>query len=374
MQVAFRVDASYSIGTGHVMRCLTLAHEIKERLDADVIFLCRTDPGNMCDYIAAQGYRVYPIRISQPLQQQVDARTVQDILVQISGVDWLIVDHYSLDATWERMIRISGEARHIFVIDDLANRSHDCEILLDQNYYDDMQIRYGGLVPATCKCLLGPSYALLRPQFKEVGEKVSRHAEQVRHVLLFFGGSDPTGETEKALCAWDMFLERVCKETEDCFFPFHVDVIVGASNSLQERIEEKCRVLNEKYPNHICRIMYYCQVENMADFMINADISLGAGGVTTWERCCVGLPSLVVAVADNQVEMAKAVDKVGAIRYLGWHEEVTADSMSDALYDMFSQPHQLRLFTEACARLMNNSEDNLSGVQGIIHGMKEVKL
>lgn len=330
MRVTIRADASVAIGSGHVMRCLTLARALRDR-GARVEFASRLLDGNLCDFIESCGFVMHRL----PGAMSVDwARDADETRHAVNAVqDWLIVDHYGLDADWERRMR--GCAKRIFVIDDLANRSHDCEILLDQNYYPSPEGRYDGKVPEACQSLLGPRYALLAPQFEEAASSPRSRDGQIRRVLIFFGGSDPTGETEKALDAIKIL-----------DWPnVHFDVVVGAGNPRKDLIQFRCGEL----PN----TTYYCQTPDMAQLCSLADVALGAGGSAIWERSILGLASIVVVTADNQRETVNALEAGGYIRLLGWHDEIDAGQMAEVLIQMSNQPTELLQMGERVRELMH---------------------
>ena len=208
MKIAFRTDASIQIGSGHVMRCLTLADALRER-GAQCNFICREHAGNMNDLIRARGYavEVLPLNNSNAsahespahegwlgAEWQDDAEQTRRALADIT-VDWLIVDHYALDICWEHQMR--GICRRLMVIDDLADRTHDCDLLLDQNYSDNAG-RYGTLVPDSTRIRIVPRYALLQPEYQR--SQVERsEAQAISRVLVFFGGSDPDDMTRMTL-------------------------------------------------------------------------------------------------------------------------------------------------------------------------------
>ncbi|OEU74768.1 MAG: UDP-2,4-diacetamido-2,4,6-trideoxy-beta-L-altropyranose hydrolase [Desulfuromonadales bacterium C00003107] len=217
--------------------------------------------------------------------------------------------------------------RQIAVIDDLADRPHDCDLLLDQNLYPEMKNRYDGLLPIRCRQLLGPEYALLRPEFALERGRLRSRDGSVRRILVFFGGCDLGNETGKAL--------EVLRAAE--FEDVVVDVVVGAGNPLRQEIESLCRSLPQ--------VNFHCQVSNMAELMAAADLSIGAGGATTWERCAMGLPGLVVAVARNQEELAAYGGEQGLFFFLGTSETVTLEQMREALRGFASSPENLRSFT-----------------------------
>lgn len=332
MLAVIRADASISIGSGHVMRCLTLAHRLKKEENAKVVFVMRVLPGNLIDVVDKQGFEVlqllpanqkyslngYGLWLTVPIE--VDAQQTIEVLqyyLQEHGcdvADRLIVDSYALDEQWELLLRLY--CNEIMVIDDLANRRHDCDILLDQNFYLNKDVRYVGLVPEHCKMLLGPEYALLREEFYEAKKHLRKCDGTIKNILVFYGGSDLTNETEKAIKA----LVQLHYEG----YNFTADIITGLSNSRREKIEKIC----SKY--HFFH--YYCQVSNMAEFMNKADLMLGAGGSTTWERLYMELPALVTAVAENQIQGCRDCSQAGLIDYLGESEKVTVDVIVNALF------------------------------------------
>lgn len=288
--VAFRVDATSRIGTGHFMRCLTLADALRQR-GAQIRFVSRGLPAYLGDMLESRGIEFAPLdntagEAAGDLAHSSWLGTSQDRDVQDSAAtledrkwDWLVVDHYALDARWENAMRAS--VGKIMVIDDLADRVHDCEVLLDQNYYHDMQTRYQGKVPEQCRLLLGPRYALLREEFRKLRAQVKPRSGEVRRILMFFGGIDAgnyTGLTINALSGLDL------KGAE-------VDVVIGAQHSHRTEIEQACTT--QGYACHV-------QTPRMAELMATADISIGAGGSATWERCCLGLPALSLCTAENQ--------------------------------------------------------------------------
>ena len=332
MNVIIRADASTSIGSGHVIRCLTLAHRLKKEKNAKVVFVMRDLLGNLIGVVEKQGFDVlklppgnqkyslsgYGLWLTVPMD--VDAQQTIEVLqhyLQEHGcdvADRLIVDSYALDEQWEQVLR--PYCREIMVIDDLANRRHDCDILLDQNFYLNKDVRYAGLVPEHCKMLLGPEHALLREEFYEAKKHLRKRDGTIKNILVFYGGSDLTNETEKAIKA----LVQLHYEG----YNFTADIITGLSNSRREKIEKIC----SKY--HF--LHYYCQISNMAEFMNKADLMLGAGGSTTWERLYVELPALVTAVAENQIQGCRDCSRAGIIEYLGINEDVRVDTILEALH------------------------------------------
>jgi UDP-2,4-diacetamido-2,4,6-trideoxy-beta-L-altropyranose hydrolase len=347
MEILIRTDASQQIGSGHLMRCLTLANELTQK--AQVSFICRELTGNMCDYIEQQGYIVHRLPLPET-DWQTDAKQTTAILATENKlIDWLIVDHYGLDAQWETTMR--PYVRKIMVIDDMANRRHDGDILLDQNLYKDMESRYQDLVPKHCKQLLGPKYALLRPEFLAARNTLRKRDGNIKRLLIFMGGSDPTNETAKALEAIKLLN---CPDIA-------VDVVVGVTNPHREQIKQLCAFL----PNST----YYCQVSNMAELMAKADLAIGAGGSTHWERCCLGLPSLVMTIAENQEKLTKVLHEQGYLISLGTKEKVSAKSIWQKLYDILNNPEQVLSFIKKGTQLVDGN-----GVKRVSSMIEEIPI
>lgn len=341
MNVVIRTDASLEIGTGHVMRCITLAKQLK-RKGMNITFICRDFLGNSISFIQSQGFNVHPLTATEnPNHWQwmrdywyQDAEETKQIIQNLhKKIDLLIVDHYGLDAKWEKEFR--SVVHHIMVIDDLADRPHDCDILLDQNYYLDMQNRYKGLVPDTSVQLLGPDYVLLRDEFLSIDIQKIQRDGNVKNILVFFGGTDPTGETLKTLQAIQG-LNR-----SDIEF----NVVVGASNFQKEKIKQICE--------QISNVTFYCQVNNMAELMMEADLAIGAGGTTSWERCFLGLPSILIIVADNQNEVTHAVAEKGAVQLLGESFEVKEESIGLAINKICRDSIKVNEMIRCCWEMVN---------------------
>lgn len=301
MNIAFRTDASDQIGTGHFVRCLTLAIELKKR-GASISFLSRNLPAHLEDMLISRGIE-YISLVADSIDASSNELTHADWLgisqakdawlaikvLSDKTWDWLVVDHYALDIRWESELR--GSVKNIMVIDDLADRQHDCDVLLDQNYYVDKQIRYSGKVPAHCQLLLGPRYALLREEFRALREEVKIRTGDVEKILVFFGGVDVDNYTMKAIDALSAINAEI-----------HVDVVIGAQHPYKSQIEAAC-IKN----GFICHV----QTQYMAKLMADADLAIGAGGTATWERCSLGLPTISLCVAENQRKQIADSAKAG---------------------------------------------------------------
>lgn len=317
MKIAFRVDASMQIGTGHVMRCLTLADALAND-DTTIHFISRFLPNSLEKMLLDRGFGVSILPVAEesieefPLAhsdwlgvaQAVDAKATLE-LVQNQEYDWLIVDHYALDISWERILRPA--VKKVMVIDDLADREHDCDILLDQNLYADQEIRYKNKVSSQCKTLIGPRYALLRNEFAEFRKKVKPRQGKVARILVFFGGVDANDLTTKTVLALSQITGH----------KFFADVVIGDQHPNKEGIETLCQ-----------RLGYACHVQTnrMAELMANADFSIGAGGGAVWERACLMLPALSIPIAQHQVKQLVDVALTGAI-YTFDAEDYTAEKI-----------------------------------------------
>lgn len=321
MNIIIRADSSIDIGSGHMMRCITLAERLKN-LGIKVSFICRILPGNISAMARTKGFEVFELYANVADDWLADANCTTELLKKAyKSVDWLIVDHYGLDIRWERELR--PFTKNIMVIDDLANRAHDCDLLLDTNFYCQSKSRYRGLVSSQTNLLLGPTYVLLRSEFNDSVDRQRDYLKGLKRILIFFGGSDPTNETGKLLKTFPFL---ACQDIE-------YDVIVGSANPNKEDIQQQCSL----YKN----VHFYCQISNMAEMMAKADLAIGAGGTATWERCYVGLPSIVIAVADNQVETSQALAGLGAIHYLGFYQSVNVRIIYDAVTAFAAQPEKL---------------------------------
>jgi UDP-2,4-diacetamido-2,4,6-trideoxy-beta-L-altropyranose hydrolase len=308
MRVVIRADASLKIGTGHVMRCLTLATGLADR-GAQVDFICRAHQGNLITLIEQRGFRVITLpfasggdeaSLDEPAHShwlgcnwQMDA---QQSCAAISGtVDWIIVDHYALDHRWETTMR--AKCARIMCIDDLADRSHDCDLLLDQSLGRCSQ-DYAQLVPKPTKLMLGPKYALLRPEFAQWRDAslARRETPQLRHILVTMGGVDADNVTGRVLSA----LQRMEIVTLD-----RITVILGPRAPWRHYVLAQAK--NGPVPTHV-----FSGVDNMAELMTSCDLAIGAGGTTTWERCALGIPSILFTLAKNQHNIASFMKKTSA--------------------------------------------------------------
>ncbi|MBD3821716.1 MAG: UDP-2,4-diacetamido-2,4,6-trideoxy-beta-L-altropyranose hydrolase [Thiotrichales bacterium] len=319
MKVVIRSDASLNIGAGHIMRCLTLAKALVEE-GAMVEFICREHSGHLIEKIRQEGFCVHTLPVEAFDHADSDAVAVQTKLFHADWLgasqsrdaeqcrsvlesimpDWLIVDHYAIDHTWQTWL--SGCFKKLMVIDDLGDRKHTCDLLLDQNYGATPD-KYRDLVPESCKILTGTDYALLRPEFAKwrVTSLQRRDASQeLKNLLVTLGGVDPDNYT-------GAILTQLAKTSlsDD----MEITVVMGATAPHIKAIQAQAL---EMPVNTVVKT----NVSNMAELMANADLAIGAAGATTWERCCLGLPTIQLVIAENQRQIAEALARVNAILVL----------------------------------------------------------
>lgn len=358
--ILFRVDSSENIGSGHVMRCLTLADTLKEQ-GAKIIFICRDHKGNIIDCIETKGHKVFRLPAPSSPKNNLDwnqhaswlgiswDQDVHETINLLETLEWkpdlLIVDHYALDNNWELALRPFVDT--IMVIDDLADRRHDCDFLLDQNFFDNLEKRYEDLISDRCLKLLGPSYSLLRPEFRETRVRKRKRHTNIKTIFIFFGGVDSTNETNKALKAL-LSIER---------HEIFVDVVVGEKNQHKSHIQALCK----DFPN----ITFHSHIDNMYELMSRADLAIGAGGTTTWERFCLGIPSIVIAIADNQKETARYCCRCGCHIYIGDSSEVSRSDISAAIKTALQAPFLLEHMAEQAENLVDG-KGTLRVVQSLV--------
>ena len=351
MNIIFRVDASTQLGSGHVMRCLALAERLREK-DAFVQFISQAHEGNLNNLINEHGFEVIELAkpsnnvgLDRPITTDIksykkpliitEEQDAQDTINLIMGkkINWLIVDHYSLSKKWEKQLR--PFVRNIMVIDDLENRKHDCDLLLNQNWFKENDNRYYGLVPETCTKLLGPQYALLRPEFASFKKNINQKTGKIKRIFVFFGGSDPHGLTEKTL--------RALSRTE--FSNLEADIVIGEINPHQNIIKNLVDNRNNT--------RLYIQVDSIASIMAKADLAIGSEGVNTWERMAVGLPTISVITATNQRSMSEELNKYQLTYLIGEYSSVNVDLIAESLHKMTNDKKRIMSQRDRIKNIVN---------------------
>ncbi len=291
--VAFRLDSSNIIGSGHMQRCVTLALYLK-KLNIDSLFVTQKSAGSF-DFIAQEnGFSVINI---QPLTVSLDDAEATYKKLHQRKIKTLIIDNYNLASDYESYFASRGIK--VIVIDDLDNRPHNCIGLIDQNYKSDYSQAYKKHTPATCTHFLGPQFALLRPEFfrpKFLSQKINPASEQ--KVFVFFGSADPDGETL-----------RFIRETAAVdLSPFQFEIIASKGNKCINEIQSAVKNKNHKL---------HFSPPNISELMSQCSLYFGSGGSITWERIALGLNGVVVSVADNQVKGCSDLHNDNYHTYLG---------------------------------------------------------
>ena len=312
-KVVFRVDASGEVGFGHLSRCINLAEVLRSR-GIEVLFICRDDEAKSFRALEDRLFATVllpMLTVGEPVNQQEDAQqTIQAL--QGERPEWLIVDSYTLDKNWERLMR--PHVAKIAVIEDLSGREHDCDLLLDQNYSERSAASFEKFVPNTCELLLGPRFALIGEQFRRLRELKSKPTPELKRIFVFCGGSDPQNLTQQVIN------EISCSELSNVA----VDVVVGAQNKTFDR--EAALKLNSNIEIHDAS-------GEFARIMSIADLAIGAGGTTSWERMCLGVLSIVVSIAENQISACEKLGRDGLVTYLGAQSSLKPGAIRDAVIE-----------------------------------------
>ena len=313
--VAFRVEASPVIGGGHVMRCLTLADRLRND-GWDTFFCCSPETRAIIPLLENSGHRV-----------------VESPVCEYGATDWLVIDHYDLDIEYEKSCR--SHAKQIMVFDDLPTRLHDCDILIDQNL-GRVPEDYRGFVPDTAIVATGTAFALLRPQFADArasGLSQIHSAEFPLRLLVAMGLTDPDNATGFIL---DALTESSSEIT--------VDIVLGSNAPHLEDVRK--RVANLPFD-----AVVRTDVTDMAGLLAETDLVIGAAGSGAWERCCLGIPALIVILAENQRRVADALDKQNIAINLGPLDNLKVKEAAQKIHRALQSPEQLASLAHNAARI-----------------------
>ncbi|NSX08980.1 UDP-2,4-diacetamido-2,4,6-trideoxy-beta-L-altropyranose hydrolase [Pseudomonas lini] len=315
MRVMIRVDASSLIGIGHIARCLTLAKVLRKQ-GAHVAFACRLLPGHRLDRLRADGFETFALperypgedpqqAIESMLPWEADIAALGQALESHPAFDWIIADHYGLDHHWQTAAR--RWAPRIAAVDDLATRQYSVDLLLNQNLSGTPEA-YASLLTPDCQTLLGPRFAMLRDEFCCPAIEVKPRA---RRVLVNFGGFDAAMQTHHAMLALADFHD------------LEIDFVAGADNPAWEQMQS----LAEYRPNWRLH-SFVCDFYRL---MSEVDLFIGAGGGTSWERAAMGLPTICIAVSNNQQANGEVMAASGAHVFMGNREQVSVEQLRQAI-------------------------------------------
>jgi len=358
MHIAFRTDASLQIGTGHIMRCLTLADAMRKH-GAHCSFISREHKGNMIDWVSQRDHSALRLPLESDRNAAnatpehaswlgtnwaTDAQQTQQLL-EGKTIDWLVVDHYGLDYRWELALR--PYCKRLMVIDDLADRPHHCDLLLDQNLGRNA-VDYCGLLEPQTQTLIGPTYALLRPEFSQLrAYSLARRAQpQLQRILVFMGGVDKDNATGQVLTA----LQNTQLPRD-----MHITVVMGRHAPWMQQVQSQAAQI--PVPTQVL-----VGVNNMSQLMADSDFAIGAAGSTSWERCCLGLPTALMVLAPNQQAGAEALFKSGAAIVLENPQQ---------LQGLFSERELAKLLLQL--RQMSDAAALLSSGNGVMYAAETIK-
>ena len=337
MNIAFRVDSSIEIGTGHTMRCLTLADKFNIQ-ENNILFIISDFLGNQKDFITKKGYFVVTLSKFENLNNNhfpdhlslFDVDWEKDAKDTINNVknyklDLLIVDHYGIDYRWHSCLR--KYTKQLMVIDDLANRQLDCDLLLDQTYGRKKK-SYIDLIPNHTKMLLGTNFALVRPEFallRSIAHQKRNQNTEIRNILISIGGMDSKNITGEAIIALEATLWKKRPEI----------------NIVLNKTAPHLNLIMKKAKNSNFKIKVIIDASNMAELMLNADLAIGASGTTSWERCVLGLPTITICLAENQRNIYNNLEKVGAHLVLKNENKATSSLIENKLNEILENPKSL---------------------------------
>ncbi|MCC5854450.1 MAG: UDP-2,4-diacetamido-2,4,6-trideoxy-beta-L-altropyranose hydrolase [Idiomarina sp.] len=341
MRIAFRVDSGHRMGSGHIMRCVTLAQALKEQ-GAEILFLTRPQRGDSVAVLEREHLPWQTLRSSAPpsgtlahrdwlgTTQTLDA---QECLTLLGDDPWdlIVVDHYALDRAWESQLH--GTCQQVMVIDDLADREHKSAILLDQNL-GRTPADYSGLVADEAALLTGVNFSLLKPIYARARKSVMTRRE-LRRLLVSMGGVDPDNVTATVLeaLASTTLTNRI-----------QVTVVLGAGYAYQAELEDLLGRLQ-------LDVSVVRNVTNMHEYMVVADLAIGGAGTTSWERCCLGLPTVAIELADNQKTAIRGLAETGAAIAMQRHQIAT--ELPQVVTVLANEPKRLEQMSQAALSLVD---------------------
>lgn len=363
--VGIRCDASREIGSGHVMRCLVIADALS-RLGYAVTFICREFPWHLAHKIVARGHGVELLPLddegwannarygswigADPQKDAEQTATVLSRLIPSRIMPFVVVDHYGLDKSWHGRMR--QLVKSLIVIDDLHDRALDCDLLVDQNVGHSPHL-YNGLVPCHATRLVGARYAPIDPSFQARRDGALRRRSGLsypKRLLVAVGGVDADNITQKTLEANNLLGN-----------PFEVDVVLSG-------IAMHLDAIRKAVSDYDTQVRLHIDTPEMARLMSFADLAVGACGVTAIERCVVGLPSLVVIAADNQIDPARQISRTGAARVLGRSSAVDARQIAAELATFIKDNDLFQRTIAASAALCDGT-----GLSRIVAKIEEVE-
>lgn len=360
--IFFRVDGSTQMGVGHLKRCLSLAKALVQE-GAFVHFVTRDhglDLSELMEGFAGQTH-ILPSGgavVAEDYSTWLGASTQQDAadtleLIGQKSCDWIIVDHYGIDADWHKQLQ-SKVGCKIAVIDDLANRPIFADLIIDQNWHEDHSKKYYNVNIKEAPVLGGPKFAMLDPAYALGLQWVAR--QPVASIGVFMGGGDPSDHSNLVLDAIDLSGFKGC-----------VEVVATSDNPNLERLGHR---LASRANSSLLT-----DLPDLASFFARHDLQIGAGGGATWERCSVGAPTLALAIADNQIQLLKPLSSMGVV-YALLDRPLNAHEIGNAIAEIIASGSLRKEMSGKARKLVDGfgavriAKELLGGTAAYVHVRK----
>ena len=294
-------------------------------------------PSYLKNILDKESIKFHSIDLQNSVGSNEDLLKTKNLLNDFIKVDLLIIDSYDISEKWEKEMRLL--VNKILVIDDLANRKHDCDFLIDQNLRDDLS-RYDDLVPKHSKIYLGPQYAFLREEFYRTN-MVKIRSGKIHNILVFFGSGNNIQEILKVL----KVIEEISK------LDIKWNLVTGKNiNKLKHHINKN------KNPN----LNIIEHTDKISELIVNADLAIGTCGVSAWERCFLGLPSIVVVTAENQFKDAEILNSKNAVINLGYSYNVTVEKLLLTIKKIYQNKDLLEKMSKSSLAILNGHIEAMS--------------
>lgn len=349
MNIVFRVDSSDVIGTGHVYRCLNFAYQYKEH---NISFICKNHNYNLNSKIS-ENYKLYELsldnykNINLEMSSWLGESQIEDLNKTIDiikdnnlNIDWLIIDHYTIDKIWEDGVK--KYVKNICVIDDFTNRIHNCDILINQQIIlDDGIKKYKNIINDNCKLYCGNDYLLLHPKYYNYINFEKKFENHIKRINIFMGGSDIHNITEKIIDICNNYGKNILNKKNKIIY----DVIVGKSNKNYETIKNKLKYLDN--------FNIYYDLNFIGELFEKSDLCIGAPGSSSYERVLMKVPCLSICIAKNQKTVIDKFIEADVIKYLGSIEDNYEEKIIKYLDYFNNNMNELKNMSINCETFIN---------------------
>lgn len=371
----FRADSGHALGTGHLMRDLNFATELKQRSSqsSKIIFLTKAHPGNIIQSLQnrqnqpVDHWLILPTNpVREPIQNDSSTwlgdlarddwekcqKALNPILEETLQI-YLIIDHYGIDQEWETLANQAIKPSKICVLDDMPNRKHFCHLLSDQTYrpfghnpYQEKRLLSDKI---QSEFALGPSYCLLNPVFHQFKTKNRTHKKKPLTINISFGGVDHHQLTYLTIRA---IIDHLAKLQEQ----INYQILLGKLYPDREKLEKLIQRSQNTNNNPITNFQIYQNLDypELIKLLTDADLAIGAGGVSLYERCCLGIPSIIFTLADNQIDNATNLSIAQAVTYLGSYQDFRPKKLTDSILSYLENDYQLlKIQQESCHQIID---------------------